>query len=65
VAAFVPDVGESMYTIRGVPVPDSVEGLFERSRDPRAEFYADVPGCWLSGPSASSSTNCTGHSPTA
>jgi len=25
-------------------MPDSVEGLFERSRDPRAEFYADVPG---------------------
>ena len=43
-AAFVPDVGESMYTMRGFPVPDSVEGLFERSRDPRAEFYADVPG---------------------
>jgi pimeloyl-ACP methyl ester carboxylesterase len=44
VAAFVPDVGESMYTIAGVPVPNSVEGLFERSRDPREEFYADVPG---------------------
>jgi hypothetical protein len=27
VAAFVPDVGESMYTMRGFPVPDSVEGL--------------------------------------
>jgi pimeloyl-ACP methyl ester carboxylesterase len=42
-AGFVPDVGESMYTIREVPVPDSTEGLFQRSADPRAEFYADVP----------------------
>lgn len=43
VAAFVPDVGESMYTIRGVPLPASTEGLFQRSLNPRAEFYDDVP----------------------
>lgn len=43
VAAFVPDVGESMYSIVGVPEPESTEGLFPPIEDPRAQFYADVP----------------------
>ncbi|MFD6531007.1 alpha/beta fold hydrolase [Streptomyces sp. NPDC060184] len=43
VAAFVPDVGESMYTMVGAPEPDAVEGMFPISDDPRAQLYADVP----------------------
>ena len=42
-AAYVPDVDESMYTLHGMPDPDSVEGLFPIGSDPRAQLYADVP----------------------
>ncbi|WP_433286506.1 alpha/beta hydrolase [Pseudonocardia sp. CA-142604] len=42
-AAYFPDVDESMYTLHGMPDPDSAEGLFPIGSDPRAKFYADVP----------------------
>ncbi|MFC0506596.1 alpha/beta hydrolase [Micromonospora costi] len=42
-AAYVPDVGESMHTLHGVPDPDSADGLFPIGSDPRAQLYADVP----------------------
>ncbi|GAA3055340.1 alpha/beta hydrolase [Pseudonocardia yunnanensis] len=42
-AAYVPDVDESMYTLHGAPAPDSAEGLFPIGSDPRAQLYADVP----------------------
>lgn len=42
-AAYVPDVDESMFTIHGMPDPDSTDGLFPVSDDPRAQFYGDVP----------------------
>ncbi|MEV1328472.1 alpha/beta hydrolase [Micromonospora costi] len=42
-AAYVPDVGESMHTLHGLPDPDSADGLFPIGPDPRAQFYADVP----------------------
>ncbi|MFF4836402.1 alpha/beta fold hydrolase [Streptomyces sp. NPDC001315] len=42
-AAFVPDIGESMYTLLGAPEPDVVEGMFPIGADPRAQLYADVP----------------------
>ncbi|MEU8238853.1 alpha/beta hydrolase [Actinoplanes missouriensis] len=42
-AAYVPDVGESMFTIHGLPDPESAEGLFPIGDDPRAQLYADVP----------------------
>ncbi|NUP47580.1 MAG: alpha/beta hydrolase [Catenulispora sp.] len=45
-AAYVPDVGESMFTIHGIPDPDdtATDGLFPIGDDPRAQLYADVPG---------------------
>lgn len=43
-AAFVPDVGESMFTIHGIPDPEETDGLFPIGDDPRAQLYADVPG---------------------
>jgi pimeloyl-ACP methyl ester carboxylesterase len=42
-AAYVPDVDESLYTLHGMPDPDSAEGLFPIGSNPRAKFYADVP----------------------
>ncbi|WP_165947158.1 alpha/beta hydrolase [Micromonospora sp. 15K316] len=42
-AAYVPDVNESMFTLHGMPDPDSTEGLFPIGSDPRAQLYADVP----------------------
>ncbi|WP_433378421.1 alpha/beta hydrolase [Actinoplanes sp. CA-142083] len=42
-AAYVPDVNESMFTIHGIPDPDDTDGLFPIGDDPRAQLYADVP----------------------
>jgi pimeloyl-ACP methyl ester carboxylesterase len=42
-AAYVPDVDESMFTLHGMPDPASAEGLFPIPADPRAQLYADVP----------------------
>ncbi len=41
--AFVPDVGESAYTLLGMPDPESADGLFLTGEDPRAQLYADLP----------------------
>lgn len=43
-AAYVPDVGESMFTIHGIPDPEDTDGLFPVGDDPRSQLYADVPG---------------------
>ncbi|MEH1166258.1 alpha/beta hydrolase [Micromonospora sp. CPCC 205539] len=43
VAAYVPDVNESMFTIHGIPDPDDSDGLFPIGSDPRTQLYADVP----------------------
>ncbi|MGV9915352.1 alpha/beta hydrolase [Streptomyces tendae] len=43
-SAFVPAIGESMYTLLGLPQPEEeVEGMFPIGPDPRAQLYADVP----------------------
>jgi pimeloyl-ACP methyl ester carboxylesterase len=42
-SAYVPDVGESMYTLHGMPDPESADGLFPTSADPRAQLYSDLP----------------------
>ncbi|MEU4422476.1 alpha/beta hydrolase [Actinoplanes sp. NPDC024001] len=42
-AAFVPDVGESMFTLLGLPDPAETDGLFPVNDDPRAQLYGDVP----------------------
>lgn len=42
-AAYVPDAGESMFTLHGMPDPSSAEGLFPITGEPRAMFYGDVP----------------------
>ena len=42
-AAYVPDTGESMFTIHGMPDPDDTDGLFPIGDDPRGQLYADVP----------------------
>jgi pimeloyl-ACP methyl ester carboxylesterase len=43
VAAYVPDTGESMFTIHGVPDPEDTDGLFPIADNPRGLLYADVP----------------------
>ncbi|WP_433286746.1 alpha/beta hydrolase [Pseudonocardia sp. CA-142604] len=42
-AAYVPDIDESLFSLHGAPDPDSTEELFPISSDPRAQLYADVP----------------------
>lgn len=42
-AAYVPDVGESMFSIHGMPDPETSEGLFPIGDDQRALLYADAP----------------------
>ncbi|MEV4756804.1 alpha/beta hydrolase [Micromonospora sp. NPDC049559] len=42
-AAYVPDVDESLIALHGAPDPESSEGLFPIVSDPRAQLYADVP----------------------
>ncbi|XVU21677.1 alpha/beta hydrolase [Actinoplanes sp. CA-054009] len=43
-AAFMPDAGESMYTLLGIPAPDEIPaGLFPLPADPRNALYHDVP----------------------
>jgi pimeloyl-ACP methyl ester carboxylesterase len=41
-AAYMPDQGESMYTLHGVPDPDDTSGLFPLTDDPRNSLYADL-----------------------
>jgi hypothetical protein len=43
VAAYVPDVDGSMFTLHGVPDPDDVSGLVPTVPDPRTTFYGDLP----------------------
>ncbi|NMH77442.1 alpha/beta hydrolase [Pseudonocardia xinjiangensis] len=42
-AAYVPDIHESLFSLHGAPDPDSKEELFPIGSDPRARLYADVP----------------------
>lgn len=42
-AGYVPDADESMFTMHGVPDPESAEGLFRIPRDPREQLYHDLP----------------------
>ncbi|PZE34090.1 alpha/beta hydrolase [Curtobacterium sp. MCPF17_031] len=42
VAAYVPDVDGSMYTLHGVPDPEDVSGLVPTVPDPRTTFYGDL-----------------------
>jgi hypothetical protein len=35
-AAYVPDIGESLFSLHGAPDPDSTEDLFPIGSDPRA-----------------------------
>ncbi|MCZ2828876.1 alpha/beta hydrolase [Modestobacter sp. VKM Ac-2986] len=42
-AAYQLDVGESMFSFHGVPVPASSAGLMPLTGDPRAMFFQDVP----------------------
>ena len=42
-AAYVPDVDESLFSLHGATDPDSTEVLFPIGSDPRAQLYADVP----------------------
>jgi NAD(P)-dependent dehydrogenase (short-subunit alcohol dehydrogenase family) len=41
-AAYLPDEDGSMFTLHGIPDPDSVEGLFPAIDDPLNSLYADV-----------------------
>lgn len=43
VAAYLPDVDGSMFTLHGFPDPEDVDGTFPTINDPRHSLYADVP----------------------
>ncbi|MFG6200364.1 alpha/beta hydrolase [Nonomuraea sp. JJY05] len=42
-AAYMPDKGQSMYTIHGIPDPEDTDGLFPLVGDPRTSLYGDLP----------------------
>ncbi|WP_030457193.1 alpha/beta hydrolase [Herbidospora cretacea] len=42
-AAYMPDKGQSMYTLHGLPDPDDTSGLFPLTDDPRNALYGDLP----------------------
>ncbi|PZG17722.1 alpha/beta hydrolase [Nonomuraea aridisoli] len=42
-AAYMPDKGQSMYDIHGVPEPEDMSGLFPLIDDPRNSLYGDLP----------------------
>ncbi|GII52548.1 hypothetical protein Pth03_09370 [Planotetraspora thailandica] len=42
-AAYMPDKGQSMYTIHGLPDPDDVSGLFPLINEPHTSLYGDLP----------------------
>nr|SBO98684.1 Probable signal peptide protein [Nonomuraea gerenzanensis] len=42
-AAYMPDKGQSMYTIHGLPDPEDLSGLFPRGEEPRVSLYGDLP----------------------
>jgi hypothetical protein len=39
---YMPDAGESMYTLHGMPDPEAIGGLFPLIADPRNSLYGDV-----------------------
>jgi pimeloyl-ACP methyl ester carboxylesterase len=41
-AAYMPDEGQSMYDIHGLPAPDDTSGVFPLIDDPRASLYGDL-----------------------
>ncbi|MGS2642464.1 alpha/beta fold hydrolase [Streptosporangium sp. LJ11] len=41
-AAYMPDKGQSMYTLHGAPDPDDMSGLFPLIDDPRTSLYGDL-----------------------
>jgi pimeloyl-ACP methyl ester carboxylesterase len=41
-AAYLPQAGDSLYGIHGIPVPEDVTGMVAVPDDPIAMFYADV-----------------------
>ena len=41
-AAYMPDKGQSMYTLHGLPDPDDMSGLFPLIDDPRTSLYGDL-----------------------
>jgi pimeloyl-ACP methyl ester carboxylesterase len=42
-AAYMPDKGQSMYTLHGVPDPEDTGGLFPLGDEPRTSLYGDLP----------------------
>ena len=42
-AAHVPDVGESMYSLQGLAEPASPDGLYQADGNLRARLYTDLP----------------------
>ncbi|MFI6744296.1 alpha/beta hydrolase [Nonomuraea sp. NPDC050451] len=42
-AAYMPDKGQSMYTLHGVPDPEDTDGLFPLTDEPRTSLYGDLP----------------------
>ncbi|MEV0229276.1 alpha/beta hydrolase [Nonomuraea sp. NPDC050786] len=42
-AAYMPDKGQSMYTIHGIPDPEDTDGLFPLIDEPRTSLYGDLP----------------------
>jgi len=43
IAAYLPDEGQSMYDLHGIPVPDDLSGNFPLIDNPRVSLYGDLP----------------------
>ncbi|MER6943111.1 alpha/beta hydrolase [Nonomuraea sp. NPDC000554] len=41
-AAYMPDKGQSMYTLHGIPDPEDMSGLFPLISEPRTSLYGDL-----------------------
>ncbi|WP_204072460.1 alpha/beta hydrolase [Planotetraspora phitsanulokensis] len=42
-AAYMPEKGQSMYAIHGLPDPEDMSGLFPLINEPRTSLYGDLP----------------------
>jgi pimeloyl-ACP methyl ester carboxylesterase len=41
-AAYMPDLGQSMYSLHGAPEPEDTSGVFPLTADPRHSLYAEL-----------------------
>ncbi|MBB5776920.1 hypothetical protein [Nonomuraea jabiensis] len=43
IRSYMPDKGQSMYTLHGLLDPEDTDGLFPLAGEPRTSLYGDLP----------------------